>query len=718
MGELEIVGGSENGIVQGGVGVVEFGLGTDEIEEMSVEVSVRSTEVDKAMSDSSLMSENRPRSGSESSANASGRLWQGQGAKRPRLEDDLLSSEEERPGTLVPARIKDRRPTVEEYVGLVKSKETLKREERAELRRQAEDKLLRESVVAKFRREIRKKKDSVRSQAKTMTAAQIQKQVLEDVALITKVAKTSTNLKGTFVRDLKDAVASITDAIEVLGSRTISEETRQLQNDNSRLQAEMASLRSEMAQLREDMERVRSQGSMHTFSHNNNMTEELPPVPQPQQKLKVRRANATLTASSNEELCRSVMVQVGEMVNARLASFEDRLLPEKSLRPPLAADKKRPRKTASTVDATIRENVPGPNKPTQEKNNVRESRPAPTCLPSEGQWEKVSNRKKKGRNKKRNRDLIGKTTLLRSQEQPQQQGRPQLRPQEKLERKLRPPRSAAVVLTLQPGAEEKGVTYATVLNEAKKRIVLPDLGITALRFKRAAAGGRILEVPGASSSDKADSLAQKLKEIMSDDVVRVSRPIKSVEMRVSGLDDSVSGEEVVAAIAQLGGCPAEQVRAGDIRSDNTGLGTLWIRCPIAAAKKVAEGGRLLVGWISAQVKVLDVRSQLCYRCWQRGHMKSQCTNDVDRSKTCYRCGQEGHKARGCSAAPHCSVCAASGKMADHRVGSSTCGQSNSGRSKKQLQKGKAATDPRVSSQSVHPPSNTRARDEEASMSEG
>ncbi|XP_039761291.1 uncharacterized protein LOC120634623 [Pararge aegeria] len=525
-----------------------------------------------------------------------------------------------------------------------------------------------------------------------MTAAQIQKQVLEDVALITKVAKTSTNLKGTFVRDLKDAVASITDAIEVLGSRTISEETRQLQNDNSRLQAEMASLRSEMAQLREDMERVRSQGSVHTFSHNNNMTEELPPVPQPQQKLKVRRANATLTASSNEELCRSVMVQVGEMVNARLASFEDRLLPEKSLRPPLAADKKRPRKTASTVDATIRENVPGPNKPTQEKNNVRESRPAPTCLPSEGHWEKVK--------------------------QPQQQGRPQLRPQEKLERKLRPPRSAAVVLTLQPGAEEKGVTYATVLNEAKKRIVLPDLGITALRFKRAAAGGRILEVPGASSSDKADSLAQKLKEIMSDDVVRVSRPIKSVEMRVSGLDDSVSGEEVVAAIAQLGGCPAEQVRAGDIRSDNTGLGTLWIRCPIAAAKKVAEGGRLLVGWISAQVKVLDVRPQLCYRCWQRGHMKSQCTNDVDRSKTCYRCGQEGHKARGCSAAPHCSVCAASGKMADHRVGSSTCGQSNSGRSKKQLQKGKAATDPRVSSQSVHPPSNTRARDEEASMSEG
>ncbi|KAF9423988.1 hypothetical protein HW555_000697, partial [Spodoptera exigua] len=39
-----------------------------------------------------------------------------------------------------------------------------------------------------------------------------------------------------------------------------------------------------------------------------------------------------------EDLTRSIMIQVGNMVNARLEAIESRLLPEKRIRPPLAAD--------------------------------------------------------------------------------------------------------------------------------------------------------------------------------------------------------------------------------------------------------------------------------------------------------------------------------------------------------------------------------------------
>lgn len=238
-------------------------------------------------------------------------------------------------------------------------------------------------------------------------------------------------------------------------------------------------------------------------------------------------------------------------------------------------------------------------------------------------------------------------------------------------RKLRPPRSAAVVLTLQPEAEAKGVTYAKVLAEAKDKVNLTDLGITNLRFRRAVTGARVLELPGATSGEKADKLAKELAEKLGDGV-RVSRPTKCAELRLSNLDDSVTPGEVVAAVARVGGCAEDQVKTGEIRPDHTGLGSLWVRCPVTAAKKVAEGGRFLVGWSSAQVKLLESRPMRCFRCLESGHVIAQCQSQVDRSELCYRCGQPGHKSAQCTAAPHCVLCKATGKSADHVLGSKLC----------------------------------------------
>ncbi|XP_059046627.1 uncharacterized protein LOC131842125 [Achroia grisella] len=216
------------------------------------------------------------------------------------------------------------------------------------------------------------------------------------------------------------------------------------------------------------------------------------------------------------------------------------------------------------------------------------------------------------------------------------------------------------------GAEAGGLTYTDVLKEAKSKIDLASLGIGSLRFKTAATGARILEIPGSQTGEQADALASKFQEVFPADTVRISRPVKTAEMRVMGLDDGTDGEEVAAAVAQQGECAAAAVKVGEIRRGASGLGTCWVRAPLAAVKRITTAGRIKIGWVTAAAELLRQKPLRCYRCLESGHVLARCSHEEDRSGLCYRCGEPGHKAAGCMATPHCVVCAAAGRPADHR----------------------------------------------------
>ncbi|XP_045540628.1 uncharacterized protein LOC123722553 [Papilio machaon] len=539
------------------------------------------------------------------------------GAKRPRLSEG--STDDER--TASP--------------GMARWRQQEKRAAAKARAKQKEEDLEKEAELARFRRETRSALFP-RPDERTgeRCAAQLQEQVQEDLAIIERVASKSSNLKGNFVRALKDAAVSIKKAVEVLGARTLSEETCQLQADNARLRAEMDALHKELAAIKEDL---RKRGSA-VSSHPDTTVKAVPASRPPQ------TPNET---SSVEEICRAVMVQVGGMMNARLASLEDRLLPERNLRPPLAADKKR---DGSSYAAKLAGQPTVPAKGKDQGAARQTAQKVPAQPGTSGTQRKApaapSQRPPGPAQSRRQKEKAGAA-------------------------KLHAPRSSAVVITLQPGASERGATYASVIASAKERINPAELGAQGVRLRKAANGGRIFEFPGASSGEKADSLAQRLREVLDSEVVRVSRPTKSVALRVSGLDDSTTSAEVVAAIAAAGECPAEQLRAGVMSTGRDGLGSVVVQCPVAAAKKIVTAGRLLVGWVSAQARVLDARPMRCYRCLAPGHLSGQCQG-VDRSGLCFRCGQPGHKARGCTAAPHCVVCAAAGVPAEHRVGNKAC----------------------------------------------
>ncbi|CAB3241089.1 unnamed protein product [Arctia plantaginis] len=218
-------------------------------------------------------------------------------------------------------------------------------------------------------------------------------------------------------------------------------------------------------------------------------------------------------------------------------------------------------------------------------------------------------------------------------------------------RKLRAPRSSAVVITLTAEAAERGVGYAEVLTKVKANVDLKALEIPGVRCKNTRTGARLLEVAGATSGPKAVALAAKLRESL----------------------DSVTADELRLAVAETGSCPLDSVKAGAIRFGPGGQGAAVVSCPIAAAQKVADGRSLLFGgFLRAQARLLQARPARCFRCLSVGHVGVHCTAEATVGDRCFRCGQPGHKAGGCNAPLRCFRCAAGGKPADHRVGSKAC----------------------------------------------
>ncbi|CAH2108126.1 unnamed protein product [Euphydryas editha] len=194
----------------------------------------------------------------------------------------------------------------------------------------------------------------------TGTADALVNQVATDVDLICRVATEASNLKGTFVRALKDSAASIKAVVEVLRERTASEEVPKLQSENSRLRRDLDDLRRLVVELRE---------------HHS---EQVAPTCLPRQG-----------QDFAEELRASVDASVGRMIDARLTGMEEWLPPAKTFRPPLAADK-RTEKTTQKAPSSITTSAP-----VQKRRAPATEESEPVWEAGDGQWTTVVRRKKK-----------------------------------------------------------------------------------------------------------------------------------------------------------------------------------------------------------------------------------------------------------------------------------------------------------------------------------
>jgi len=420
-----------------------------------------------------------------------------------------------------------------------------------------------------------------------------------------------------------------------------------------------------------------------------------------------------------------VIRQVGDMVSARLAVIEARLPPEKPLRPLLQVDKIKEGTThPSHQKNRKRADAPPPHHPsTSGKSHSMALPPS-----KEGEWNTVKGRGKKSKNlsppahgttlnarkalpqgpapthavkktpasyaetaRMEKKSRLGTPKGPSRSEEPSQKkpGKPSSGPKaiesnpgqpkgkSPPAKPRKPPRrTAAVTITLPPNPEgqqgETKTSMAEVLKIAKEKIDLKEIGIDYLRPKRAITGALILEVPGEGSSPKADNLAAKLSQVVGGLGVKVARPVKCTELRVTKLDDAATCESIAQAIAELGGCLPTDIKVAPPRRAAQGLFAAWVRCPEVAAHRVAKAGKVKVGWAQARVELLKARPLQCYRCLEFGHTRQRCTATEDRGNVCYRCGQSGHLVTACKNAPQCTLCAGKGLTSAHRMGGIAC----------------------------------------------
>lgn len=94
-----------------------------------------------------------------------------------------------------------------------------------------------------------------------------------------------------------------------------------------------------------------------------------------------------------------------------------------------------------------------------------------------------------------------------------------------------------------------------------------------------------------------------MRKVLDGKGMRVSKPTKTAELRILGLDDSATPAELTAALAKVGSCPEGDIKIGDIRKFPSGLEATWARFSSFAAKRVADAGIIQMGWVSARVVV-------------------------------------------------------------------------------------------------------------------
>ncbi|CAG9785756.1 unnamed protein product [Diatraea saccharalis] len=127
----------------------------------------------------------------------------------------------------------------------------------------------------------------------------------------------------------------------------------------------------------------------------------------------------------------------------------------------------------------------------------------------------------------------------------------------------------------------------------------------------AATGARLFKILGTRSEMKAEGFALSLMEVFGDKL-RVSRPVKCIDLRIMNLDDAAVSEELRTAIISKGGYPPEHIHP--ISEGIRGGRVAHVGIPVAVANVLLDEGGLVVGWMFVRVQRLEPLPMCRFKC--------------------------------------------------------------------------------------------------------
>ncbi|CAG9568422.1 unnamed protein product [Danaus chrysippus] len=476
---------------------------------------------------------------------------------------------------------------------------------------------------------------------------------------ILMLVSSSKNLKGTIKKEIKEESMAIYQLVKSIAERSTSEELKRVQADNKRLKGQLSALEREVVALRQ------------AFAERGNQREK--PSSEVEGTVEETQASSPGEGVTRMELAivmerfqRELSEQFGRILGARLEGLEvdGRLLPGVSHRPALASDTGKRNHKPVDAPTTL---IPPANMP-KEARAKKGAKTKAVETTSRRAAEQIA-----GPSYQETQVVLeGWTTVVKKAKPKKSPPAPSTAKASRKKLSLpKQPKSLAVVVALKPEAVAEGITYKDAIAKAKQSVSLQELGISSTKFRTGMTGARIIELPKEVTAAQADSLASKIGQALGD-AAKVTRPKKMVNVRISGLDDSVTPEEICLALADNTGVSPNDFKVGLITHGYTGVGSTITACPIETIAKLAEVGRLCVGWSAATIRVLEQRPMRCHRCYDIGHPQQLCPSNKDRSGLCFRCGEEGHISKDCTAALCCAVCKDRGLASGHRMGGVHC----------------------------------------------
>ncbi|KAI4461047.1 zinc finger cchc-type superfamily [Holotrichia oblita] len=195
-----------------------------------------------------------------------------------------------------------------------------------------------------------------------------------------------------------------------------------------------------------------------------------------------------------------------------------------------------------------------------------------------------------------------------------------------------------------------GKSYADLLRTVKQTVRPGDIGVDIKDVRKTKKGELLLTVR--NGSDKAEVLKNELREKLP--TATTSLLVSKKVLHVKGMDEVVTTQEIKDAICKAIETKPETFEVKALRPAYGNRQNATIVMPEGDARKLIQARKIKIGWTSC--KIVERKPDLkCYKCWDYGHTKSECTGP-DREWLCLKCAKEGHKAVLCPNEPYCVYC--------------------------------------------------------------